>query len=63
MEESSAAAFIGAAELALPSFSGPLGLCRKLEHLLGGGPSQGNSWWHYLLVVAPARSLVQLGCP
>ena len=53
MEESSAAAFIGAAELALPSFSGSLGLCRQLEHLLGGGPSEGDSWW---------RCLVDSGC-
>ena len=47
MEESTAAAFIGGTELALPSFSGSLGLCRPLEHLLGG--RDGDSWWRCLL--------------
>jgi hypothetical protein len=45
MEESMAAAFIGAAEHTLPSFSRPTGFCRQLEHLLGGG----------LLVALPLR--------
>ena len=44
MEKSSAAAFIGALELTLSSFSCLLVLYRQLEHLLVGGLSEGESW-------------------
>ena len=42
-------AFIGAAELALPSFSGEKGVCRQLENLVGHGSDVGDSWWKCLL--------------
>ena len=49
MVESTAAAFIGAVELALPSFSGPQGLCQQLEPLVGSGTGSGEPWWQSVL--------------
>ena len=46
--QSSPAAFIGAIERSVSAFSGEAGICRKLEHLLGGG-QEGASWWRHLL--------------
>ena len=46
--QSSAAAFIGAVERSVSAFSGEAGVCRKLEHLLGGG-AEGASWWRHLM--------------
>ena len=42
------AAFIGAVERSLSSFPGEGGVCRKLEHLLGGG-ADGALWWQHLM--------------
>ena len=46
--QSSAAAFIGAVERSVSAFSGETGVCRQLEHLLGGG-TEGARWWRHLL--------------
>ena len=41
-------AFIGGVERSLSAFGGEEGVCRKLEHLLGGG-GEGTQWWRHLL--------------
>ena len=42
LEETSQAAFIGAVEQAVPSFSGPEGICPQLSNYLGGEDSFGQ---------------------
>ena len=46
--ESVPAAFIGGVERSVSAFGGEEGVCRKLEHLLGGG-GEGTQWWRHLL--------------
>ena len=41
------AAFIGGVERSVSAFPGDGGICRKLEHLLGGGV-EGAQWWRHL---------------
>ena len=41
------AAFIGGVERSVSAFPGEGGICRKLEHLLGGGV-EGAQWWRHL---------------
>ena len=43
--QTSPTAFIGGLERSLSAFGGEEGICRKLEHLLGGG----EQWWRHLL--------------
>ena len=42
------AAFIGGVERSVSAFPGEGGVCRKLEHLLGGG-AEGAEWWRHLI--------------
>ena len=44
LEQTTKAAFIGGVERAVSSFPGESGMCRHLEHLLGGG-GEGAEWW------------------
>ena len=41
------AAFVGGVERSVVAFPGEGGVCRKLEHLLGGG-EEGAQWWRHL---------------
>ena len=41
------AAFVGGVERSVSTFAGEEGVCKKLEHLLGGG-AKGSLWWQHL---------------